>query len=43
MAGMVKKPWNYAYSSALDDNYTLCLLDPKQPGKADCGDGYIKR
>ncbi|VVM18567.1 hypothetical protein BSPWISOXPB_1470 [uncultured Gammaproteobacteria bacterium] len=29
--------------TALDDNYTLCLLDPKQPGKADCGDGYIKR
>uniref|UniRef100_UPI0034DE83A6 hypothetical protein n=1 Tax=Candidatus Thiodubiliella endoseptemdiera TaxID=2738886 RepID=UPI0034DE83A6 len=21
-------------------NYTLCLLDPAQPGKADCGSGY---
>jgi hypothetical protein len=29
--------------TALDGDYTLCLLDPKQPDKADCGDGYIKR
>jgi hypothetical protein len=29
--------------TALDGDYTLCLLEPKQPDKADCGDGYIKR
>jgi hypothetical protein len=29
--------------TALDDNYTLCLLDPKQPGKLLSGSGLRGR